>query len=57
MSKKQTPLNYKDPEAPMTMEDATTYLKKLGEWEGVWHLDRDTIIKWAEFLKKKGETK
>ena len=57
MCKKQKPLNYKDPEQPMTMEEATTYLKKLGEWEGVWHLERETIIKWAEFLKKKGEIK
>ena len=57
MSKKEKPLNYKDPEAPMTMEEATTLLKKLGEWEGIWHMDRDTIIKWAEFLKKKEATK
>jgi hypothetical protein len=57
MSKKQKPLNYKDPEQPMNMEEAAVYLKKLGEWEGVWHLDRDTILKWAEFLRNKGETK
>jgi hypothetical protein len=57
MNKKEKPLNYKDPEASMTMEEATTFLKKLGEWEGIWHMDRDTIIKWAEFLKKKEATK
>lgn len=47
------PLNYKDSNSPMSMEEATTYLKKLNEWESVWNMERDTIIKWAEFLKKK----
>lgn len=47
------PLNYKDPDKPMSMADATEYLKKIGEWESVWKLDRDLILKWAEFLKNK----
>lgn len=47
------PLNYKDPSALMSLEDATKYLKKVGEWESVWRLNRDTIIKWAEFLKNR----
>jgi hypothetical protein len=37
---------------PMTLEEATTLLKKLGEWESVWRLDRETILAWAEHLKK-----
>ncbi len=40
----------------MNLEQATTYLKKMGEWESVWRMDRDTILKWAEFLKNR-ETK
>ena len=47
------PLNYKDPTRTMSLEEATTYLKQIGEWESVWRLERDTIVKWAEFLKKK----
>lgn len=53
MSKKDKPLNSKDAKTPMSMEEATTLLKSLGEWESVWNMERDTIIKWAEFLKKK----
>lgn len=48
------PLNYKNPSNNMSLEEATEYLKKIGEWESVWRLERDTIIKWAEFLRKKG---
>ena len=47
------PLNYKDPAKPMSMAEATEYLKKIGEWDSVWKLDRDLILKWAEFLKNK----
>lgn len=47
------PLNYKDPSKSMSLEEATEYLKKIGEWDSVWRLERDTIVKWAEFLKKK----
>ena len=47
------PLNYKDPSTTMSLQEATEYLKKIDEWESVWRLERDTIIKWAEFLKKK----
>ena len=38
----------------MSLEEATSYLKKIGEWESVVKLDRQTIIDWAEFLAKKG---
>lgn len=45
-SKKQT--------APqMSLSEAETLLRKLGEWHGVVGMDRETIIKWAEFLKQK----
>lgn len=37
----------------MTMDEAITYLKSIKEWESVWKLERDTILKWAEFLKKR----
>ena len=37
---------------PMTLEEATTLLKKLGEWDSVWRMDRETILAWAEHLKK-----
>ena len=47
------PLNYKDPSTTMSFQEATEYLKKIDEWESVWRLERDIIIKWAEFLKKK----
>lgn len=44
-------------EIHLTLEEATDYLKKMGEWEGVWNLDRDIIIKWAEFLLVREERK
>ena len=47
------PLNYKDPDASMNLEESTTYLKKIGEWESVWRFDRETISGWANFLKNK----
>lgn len=56
MNKKDKPLNYRDPDSPMTLEEATAFLKKIKEWESVVNFDRDTIIKWAEFLKKKKAT-
>ena len=43
----------KEKEPTMSLEEATFYLKKLGEWESAWKFDRETIIKWAEFLKSK----
>lgn len=51
------PLNHKDPAAPMNLEEATKYLKKVGEWESVWRLDRETMIKWANFLKNRESVK
>lgn len=49
------PLNMKEKEKKevLTLEEATNYLKKIGEWETAWKFDRETIIKWAEFLKNK----
>jgi len=44
-------------EEPLTMEEATTYLKKIGEWDSVARLERKVILDWAEFLKHKGVTK
>lgn len=38
---------------PMNLEEATKYLKKIHEWESVCRLDRDTVLKWAEFLKNR----
>lgn len=35
------------------MEEATAYLKKIKEWDSVSNMDRETIIKWAQFLKNK----
>jgi len=40
----------------MSLEEATAYLKKMNEWESVVSLDRETIIKWAEFLKNREST-
>ena len=37
----------------LTMEEATAYLKQIKEWDTVAKMDRETIIKWAEFLKNK----
>jgi len=35
----------------LTLEEATSFLKKAGEWESVVNFDRDIIINWASFLK------
>jgi len=43
--------NKKDASTPMTLEQATVFLKKHGEWESVWKLDREVIINWAMYLK------
>lgn len=53
MNKKEKPLNYKDPETPMTLLEAEKYLRSIKEWEGMTQIDRETVIKWAEFLKKR----
>lgn len=52
MAKKDKPLNYKDPQKPMTLLEAEQYLRKMDEWHGVSTMDREIIIKWAEYLKK-----
>lgn len=43
----------KETKETMTLEEATNFLKKLNEWESARKFDRETIIKWAEFLKNK----
>lgn len=48
---KQKPLNSKDPNSPMTLLEAEKYLRNIKEWDGVTTMERDTIIKWAEYLK------
>jgi hypothetical protein len=47
----------KEETVSFTLEEATTYLKKMGEWESVWNMERETIIKWAEFLLVREERK
>ena len=37
----------------MNLEQATTYLKKINEWESVWRFDRNTILGWANYLKNR----
>lgn len=37
----------------LSLSEAEQFLRKIEEWHSVSHLDRDTIIKWAEFLKNK----
>ena len=37
----------------MNLEEATTFLKKIGERESAWRMERETIIKWANFLKER----
>jgi hypothetical protein len=39
----------------MNIEESTEYLKKVGEWDMVFRLERDLIIKWANFLKEREE--
>jgi hypothetical protein len=41
----------------MTLLEAEKYLRKIDEWHGVVKMERDTIIKWAMFLKSKEEAK
>jgi hypothetical protein len=53
MDKKQKSPNHKDPDAPMTLLEAEQFLRKIDEWESVRDMQRDIIINWATFLKKK----
>ncbi len=41
----------------MTLEQASEYLKSLGEWWAVRNCPRETMIKWANYLKEHGATK
>ena len=52
MSKRNTKLTVKEQEN-ITMSEAEQILRKFGEWHGVVGMDRETIIKWAQFLKNK----
>jgi hypothetical protein len=54
MDKKEKPLNYKDPNKPMTLSEAEHYLREIDEWHSVSTLPREIIINWATFLKKIG---
>ena len=45
MKKKEKPLNFKDPKAPMTLLDAEKYLRSIKEWDDVAQMDREIIIK------------
>lgn len=53
MNKKDKPLNAKDPDAPMTLLEAEQYLRSIKEWDGMAVMERETIIKWAQYLKDK----
>jgi hypothetical protein len=57
MKKKEKPLNFKDPKAPMTLLDAEKYLRSIKEWDDVAQMDREIIIKWATFLKARDTEK
>ena len=41
----------------LSMEEATTFLKKIGEWDSVSKFDRQIILDWANYLKKRGVSK
>jgi len=50
------PLNSKDStDKEMSLIEAEKYLRKIGEWHDVVKMDRETVIKWATFLKKREE--
>lgn len=44
-------------EKQMTLAEAEQFLRKIGEWHDVVKMDRETIIKWAIFLKSKEKNK
>ena len=50
---KPKPQKQKLSQEPLTFIEAEQYLRKIEEWHSVSHLDRDIIIKWAQFLKNK----
>lgn len=50
---KSKPQKQKTQQSPLTFIEAEQYLRKIEEWHSVSHLDRDIIIKWAQFLKNK----
>ena len=54
MNKKEKPLNYKDPDKPMSLSEAEQYLRSIDEWHPVSTFPRETIINWATYLKKIG---
>jgi hypothetical protein len=50
---KSKPQKQKLSQESLTFIEAEQYLRKIEEWHSVSHLDRDIIIKWAQFLKNK----
>lgn len=36
-----------------TFSEAEKFLREIDEWHDVSHLDREIIMKWAEFLKNR----
>lgn len=52
-SKSSNPKDSTDKE--MSLIEAEKFLRKVGEWHDVVKMDRETIIKWATFLKNKEE--
>jgi hypothetical protein len=42
------------PNISMTLDEAAEYLKRLGEWWAIRNCSRDTLIKWATYLKEHG---
>lgn len=38
----------------MSLDEASEYLKKLGEWWAVRNCPREIMIKWAMYLKENG---
>lgn len=50
MSKRSTKPTTKGWE-DMTMSEAEQILRKFGEWHGVVGMGRETILKWAAYLK------
>lgn len=51
------PTSDKSSQKEMTLAEAEQFLRKIGEWHEAVKMDRDTIIKWATFLKNKEQNK
>jgi len=42
-----------EPQLITSLQEAEVYLRKVGEWNSVNTMSRDTILDWANFLKGK----